>query len=318
VTRILIGGYTGDKGAGQGITVLDGDQVVAVVPAESPSWITRHPRLPVLYAVAEAGEGRVYAWSLADGVPVAELGCGETGGAEPAHLTVDPSGRFLITANYTGSSISVHRIGDDGSIGERTDLVSHDKHGDHPRQSSAHPHMIAAAGDGLLVIDLGADTIYRYHLTTDGRLQLRDAVDAPAGSGPRHALAVGGRFYVTAEHSGQVLVYDTAGKLEVTLQASKSAAGNLPSGLESDGRYLFVANRGPNTVSVFALDSDMPRYVTEVPTGDWPRSLALESDLLYVSNERSHEVQVMRIDPATGIPALAATIAVPSPTVVLL
>jgi 6-phosphogluconolactonase len=318
MTRMLIGGYTGDKGTGQGITVLDGDEVIAVIPTESPSWMARHPHLPVLYAVAEADDGRVHAWSLTDGVPDAELGRGQTGGAEPAHLTVDPSGRFLITANYSGSNISVHRLGDDGSIGERTDLVTHARHGDHPRQSAAHPHMIAAAGDSLLVIDLGADTIYRYQLTEDGRLKLRDTVDAPAGSGPRHALAVGGRFYVTAELSGEVLVYDTSGKLEVTLQASRSATDNLPSGLESDGRYLFVANRGPNTVSVFALDADMPRYVTEVPTGDWPRSLALEGDLLYVSNERSHEVQVMRVDPATGIPALTATIAVPSPTVVLL
>jgi 6-phosphogluconolactonase len=318
VTRLWIGGYTGDKGAGQGITVLDGGEVVAVIPAESPSWIARHPSLPVLYAVAEAGEGRVYAWSLTDGVPAGELGSGQTGGAEPAHLTVDPSGRFLITANYTGSSISVHRLGDDGNIGERTDLVTHDKHGEHQRQCSAHPHMVTAAGDSLLVIDLGGDAIYRYHLTDDGRLRLRDTVDAPAGSGPRHALAVGGRFYVTAELSGQVLVYDTSGKLEATLPASKSAAGNQPSGLESDGRYLFVANRGPNSVSVFSLDSDMPRYVAEVPTGDWPRSLALEGDLLYVANERSHEVQVMRISPSTGIPELVTTIAVPSPTVVLL
>lgn len=317
MTRMLIGGYTGDKGAGQGITVLDGDEVVAVIPTESPSWIVKHPRLPVLYAVAEAGEGRVYAWSLTDGVPDAELGGGQTGGADPAHLTVDPSGRFLITANYTGSSISVHRLGDDGSIGERTDLVAHARHGDHPRQCSAHPHMIAAAGDSLLVIDLGGDTIYRYHLTEDGHLELRGTVDAPAGSGPRHALGVGGRFFVTAELSGQVLVYDADGNLEASLQASKSATENLPSGLESDGRYLFVANRGPNTVSVFSLDRDMPRYVAEVPTGDWPRSLALEGDLLYVSNERSHEVQVMRVDPATGIPALVTTIAVPSPTIVL-
>jgi 6-phosphogluconolactonase len=315
---MLIGGYTGDKGAGQGITVLEGDEVVAVIPTESPSWIARHPHLPVLYAVAEAAEGRVYAWSLADGVPAGELGSGQTGGAEPAHLTVDPSGRFLLTANYSGSNISVHRLGEDGSIGERTDLVGHDKRGDHPRQASAHPHMIAAAGDSLLVVDLGGDTIYRYQLTEDGRLQLRDTVDAPPGSGPRHALGVGGRFYVTAELSGQVLVYDSSGRLEETLQASKSTAANQPSGLASSGRYVFVANRGPNTVSVFSLDSDRARYVAEVPTGDWPRSLELDGDLLYVSNERSHEVQVMRISAKTGIPELVATVAVPSPTVVLL
>ena len=48
-----------------------------------------------------------------------------------------------------------------------------------------------------------------------------------------------------------------------------------------------------------------------------PRHIAIDGDLLCVANERSHEVMVMRIDPATGIPALARTIAIPSPTCVL-
>jgi 6-phosphogluconolactonase len=317
MTKLLIGGYSGDKGAGTGITVLDGDQVTATIPADSPSWLARHPNLPVLYAVAETDAGRVHAWALVDGQPSEELGSGETGGAEPAHLAVDASGRFLVTANYSGGSISVHRLGDDGSIGERTDLVQHVVHGEHPRQDEAHPHMVAVTGDNLLVVDLGGDAIYRYDLSEDGRLQLHDIFGAPAGSGPRHALRAGSRYYVTAELSGQVLVYDENGTLTDTLQASKSPGHNQPSELVSNGRYLYVANRGPNTVSVFALDSDMPRYVTEVPTGDWPRHLALDGDLLYVANERSHEVMVLRIDPATGIPAQVRTIEVPSPTVIL-
>ncbi len=144
MTKLLIGGYSGDKGAGSGLTVLEDDQVAATVPADSPSWIARHPELPVLYAVAETDDGRVHAWALRDGIPAAELGRGETGGAEPAHLTTDPSGRFLLTANYSGGSISVHRLGPDGSIGPRTDLVRHERHGDGPRQEQAHPHMIRA------------------------------------------------------------------------------------------------------------------------------------------------------------------------------
>jgi 6-phosphogluconolactonase len=69
---------------------------------------------------------------------------------------------------------------------------------------------------------------------------------------------------------------------------------------------------------VYALDGPMPRYVTEVAVGAWPRHLALDQDLLYVANERSHDVQVMRIDPGTGIPAPDSTLDVPSPTCVLL
>lgn len=318
MTSLLIGGYTGEKGMGTGIAVVDGDSVTSTVPAESPSWIARHPRLPVLYAVAEVANGRVHAWSLAEGLPAAELGSSETGGAEPAHLSVDNSGQFLITANYSGGSISVHRLNDDGSIGPRTDLVQHSRHGDHPRQTQAHPHMVRAIDGGVLVIDLGGDAIYRYRLTEDGKLVLDRIISAPPGSGPRHVLPIADRYYITAELSGQVLVYDADAQLTGAVPASKSGGPNQPSELVSNGRYLYVANRGPNTVTVFALDGELPRYVTEVPVGDWPRHIGLEGDLLYVANERSHQVMVLRIDPATGIPAIERTIDVPSPTVVLL
>jgi 6-phosphogluconolactonase len=318
MTSLLIGGYTGDKGAGTGITVVDDNGITSTVPAESPSWIARHPRLPVLYAVAELDNGRVHAWSLEDGVPVAELASGETGGSEPAHLSVDSSGKFLITANYSGGNISVHRLNDDGSIGPRTQLIQHSRHGDHPRQTQAHPHMVQAVDGGVLVVDLGGDAIYRYRLGDEGTLDLEQIISAPAGSGPRHVLSIAGRYYITAELSGQVLVYDGNGRFAGAVPASNSAGPNQPSELASNGRYLYVANRGPNTVTVFALDDELPRYVTEVPVGDWPRHIGLDADLLYVANERSHQVMVLRIDPVTGIPAIERTIDVPSPTVVLL
>jgi 6-phosphogluconolactonase (cycloisomerase 2 family) len=317
MTRLLIGGYSGDKGRGSGIAVLDDDRVVSVIPSDSPSWIARHPDLDVLYAVAETDHGHVHAWSLVDGVPDRQLGRGDTGGSEPAHLTVDSSGRFLITANYTGGNISVHRLGPDGSIGERTDLIRHEAHGADPRQEQAHPHMVRVADDELLVTDLGGDAIYRYRLTPQGKLLQEGVIPAPPGSGPRHMLTVGGRTYVTAELSGQVLTYDADWKLLGAVPASASTGHNQPADLVSDGRYLYVGNRGPDTVAVFALDGRLPQYITEVPVGDWPRNIAFDGDHLYVANERSHSVMVMTINHATGIPEVTRTIEVPSPTVVL-
>jgi 6-phosphogluconolactonase len=318
MTKLLVGGYSGDKGGGSGITVLDDGEAVATIPAESPSWIAWHPDLPVLYAVAEVDDGQVRAWRLsAEPMSAEPLGTGDTGGAEPAHLTVDSTGRFLITANYTGGSISVHRLGPDGSIGERTDLIQHEEHGDQPRQEAAHPHMVEPFGDGVLVIDLGADAIYQYSLSDAGKLTLVRVVDAPPGSGPRHLLHTGDRYYVTAELSGELLFYEAGGTMAGRLPASRFAGPNQPSELATNGRFLYVANRGPNTISVFALDDGVPRYVDEVSAGDWPRHIALEGDTLYVANERSNEVMAMRIDPETGIPELEHAVAVPSPTVVL-
>jgi 6-phosphogluconolactonase len=37
-------------------------------------------------------------------------------GAEPCHLTVDPSGRLLIVTNYTTSTLGLQRLAADGSF----------------------------------------------------------------------------------------------------------------------------------------------------------------------------------------------------------
>jgi 6-phosphogluconolactonase (cycloisomerase 2 family) len=171
--------------------------------------------------------------------------------------------------------------------------------------------------DGLLVTDLGGDAIYRYQLTPDGQLTALGVIATPPRSGPRHVLPVGNHYYVTAELSAQVLTYDRDWRLAGSVPASTAAVPNLPSELASDGRYLYVANRGPNSVAVFDIRPGLPRYVTEIATGNWPRHIALDGDALYIANERSHEVTRMQIDAGTGIPGYARTIDVPSPTLVL-
>ena len=103
--------------------------------------------------------------------------------------------------------------------------------------------------------------------------------------------------------------------------ASTTGMPNLPSELVmgADGRFLYLGNRGPDTVSAFAWDGERAELIAEVPTGgSWPRHLALLSEHLYVSNERSHSVTTFRVDPETGTPLFQGEpTGVPSPTCVL-
>jgi 6-phosphogluconolactonase len=307
MSALFIGCYTPDRGHGHGITTPGG----YVVPAVSPSFIITHPRLPVLYAVSEETVGGVAAWSLDDWEP---FGTGETGGADPCHLAVD--GDHLVTVNYSGGSISVHALDAEGRIGERTDLVTHTRHGDHPNQDGPHPHMVRSTPDGLIVTDLGGDAIYLYHLDA-GRLVRDRIVEAPPGSGPRHILRVRDRWLVTAELSGSVLVYDTDWTLLGAVPASRAPGHNDVSELVATSTHLYVANRGPDTISVFSFDGDLPVYVTEVAVGAHPRHVTLDGDRLYVSSKNSDEIHVLGIAP-DGIPALVETIDTPSPTCVLI
>jgi 6-phosphogluconolactonase len=105
------------------------------------------------------------------------------------------------------------------------------------------------------------------------------------------------------------------------VSASTTTAENFPSEITAgrDGRFVYVGNRGPDTISAFAWDGDAATLVAEVPTGGaWPRHIALLGDHLYVANERSHTVTVFRIDAATGVPtAQGEPIGEPSPTCLL-
>jgi 6-phosphogluconolactonase len=45
-----------------------------------------------------------------------------SGGKGPAHLSVHPSGKFVLVANYFGGSVAVLPIKADGSLGEATEV----------------------------------------------------------------------------------------------------------------------------------------------------------------------------------------------------
>jgi 6-phosphogluconolactonase len=66
----------------------------------------------------------------------------DTGGRNPVHLALDPSGRFLVVADYSSGSVAVLPINPDGSLAPRSDLVAlQGQPGPHPtEQTSSHPH----------------------------------------------------------------------------------------------------------------------------------------------------------------------------------
>ena len=86
-----------------------------------------------------------------------------------------------------------------------------------------------------------------------------------------------------------------------------------------DGRWLYVANRGPATIAVFSLADEVPSLVGEVPTGgSWPRQFVQVGPFLYVANQLSHTVAVFHVDPTTGMPSPTGDVlATPSPTCLL-
>jgi 6-phosphogluconolactonase (cycloisomerase 2 family) len=88
--------------------------------------------------------------------------------------------------------------------------------------------------------------------------------------------------------------------------------------VDGSGRFCYVANRGADSIGVFALGAGPPRMVAEVSCeGHWPRHLAVIAEHLYVANQKSASVAVFALDAATGLPRATGMTEVQHPHCVL-
>jgi len=325
---LVIGGYTPDTGGlGPGLTRVRVDaagrmEVVARTAVPGPSFVTAHPRLPLLYAVLEQEAGGVAVFSDDPDDPDGPRLLAEhsSGGSFPCHVAADPAGAWLAVANYGDGTVAVFRLAADGMPEPEPLLFPNEGHGPDPeRQEGPHAHQAVFGPDGVLhVSDLGTDEVRRFlpDMTPhpDGPVRLTP------GTGPRHFLHHEGHWYVAGELDGMVGVYDGDWREVARVPASESGIRDHPShiAVSEDGRHLYVANRGPDTVTTFAFDGALPVRVAEVPGGGvWPRHFALDGDRLYVANQRSDAIAVLTLE--DGIPTpTGTTLEAGSPSCVLM
>ncbi|MFJ9095856.1 lactonase family protein [Streptomyces globisporus] len=325
---LLLGTYTSEAGGGAGIGTAAYDTATgAITPGsvitgvDNPSYLALHPSGSTVYAVAEQDAGAVTAVALAPDGTYEVLGSRPTGGSGTTHLSVHPSGRWLLSANYGSGSVAVHPVAEDGALGERTDLVTHSSPPPGPGQGGPHAHQIVTAPDGghVLAVDLGTDTVYTYALDESaGTLTEVSRATLAPGAGPRHlAFHPDGRFaYLACELDNTLVVcaYDPATGALTPGPGQPSGTGSgtsYPSQpvVTGDGAYVYLANRGPNSLTRYAVEDDGAtlRLLDTVPVGgDWPRQLALspDSSLLFAANQRSSTVTVFGIGPDGSLTAV--------------
>ncbi|MDQ1007625.1 6-phosphogluconolactonase [Streptomyces sp. V4I23] len=317
VRPLYLGTYTSVDGGGTGIGVAAYDETTGRITGAGviegvgdPSYLAVHPSGRTLYAVNEREAGAVTAVRLADDGDHRVLGSRSTGGAAPAHLSVHPSGRWLLSANYGSGSVAVHPIDDSGALGERTDLVRH-------AGPSPHAHQIITTPDRghVLAVDLGNDTVYTYRLDTRaGTLTEVSRAAARPGAGPRHlTFHPSGRYaYLANELDNTVTVcaYDPASGTLRPGEPQSTGTGpgtSYPAQLvvTPDGAYAYHANRGPDTLTRYAVEArgSRLRLLDTVPVGgDFPRQIALSPSggLLFAANQRSGTVTVFHVNARTG------------------
>ncbi|WP_328778093.1 lactonase family protein [Streptomyces canus] len=322
---VLTGSYTTDSGGdGPGIAALlldpatgrlAYDDEVKPLPVSGASFLAAHPSLDVVYSTNETETGTVSAVARAGDGTLSPLGDpASSGGANPCHLTVHPSGEWLLTANYGSDiapgTVAVHRLGTDGRLLEPTDLVVHQGSGPVTgRQEGSHAHQVLVdpAGRFVLATDLGADAVLTYRLdTVTGTLERAAVNPMRKGSGPRHlAFAPGGDLVFSADELSSTVTCHRYDATDGTLTALSSAPAttakdvvNQPGGIVASpcGRFVWVTNRGADTIAAFRLAGTVLEPLGEVPAGGtWPRGLALVDGHLLVANQHSGTLATLRV-----------------------
>lgn len=256
-----------------------------------------------------------------------------SGGAGPTYVSLHPSGKFLLVANYFGGSVAVLPVLPDGRLGDATDVktdagkVGPTKATNAPPGSFAfsghdrtHAHQIQAdpAGRFVLHVDLGLDTIFVWKFdAAKGTLAPADtpAITLPPGDGPRHFhFHPNGKWLYSVQEEGSTVVlfdYDAAaGRL-----TARQTIPTLPPGfagsnfcseilVSADGGFVYVGNRLHDSIGIFSVGPDGTlKYVGEEWTrGNYPRSFTFDptGGFLYCCNQRADNVAAFRVDRKTG------------------
>ena len=334
-------------GNGRGIHLFHVNRATgAMTPAgihemgTSPSCLALNASGTRLYSsnetdrVGDEKEGTVSAFAVdrADG-KLALLNTVRSGGAGPTYVSVHPSGRFVLVANYFGGSVAVLPVLPDGSLGAATDVKKDVGEIGPTRAASAppgsfavsghdrtHAHMIEADPSGRFVlhVDLGLDRIFVWRFDEQkGVLSPGEppAVSLPPGDGPRHfAFHPDGRWLYSVQEEGSTIVlfdYDgAAGRLTPRQTISTLPPGFAGSNfcseilVSADGRFVYAGNRLHDSIGIFAVGANGTlTFVGEEWTrGDYPRSFGFDPTgrFLYSCNQRADNVAVFRVDGKTG------------------
>lgn len=334
-------------GNGRGIHLFRVDRATgAMEPAgihemgTSPSCLALNAAGTRLYSANETDrvgdnkEGTVSAFAIdrADG-KLELLNTVSSGGAGPTYVSVHPSGKFLLVANYFGGSVAVLPILPDGRLGDATDIkVDAGKIGparatNAPKGSFAfsghdrtHAHMIQADPSGRFVIhvDLGLDRIYVWKFDAEkGTLSPAEQPEVafPPGDGPRHFhFHPNGRWFYSIQEEGSniaLLDYDAAtGKL-----AHRQTISSLPPGfagsnfcseilVSADGKFVYAGNRLHDSIGIFSVgpDGTLKFVADEWTRGNYARSFSFDPTgrFLYCCNQRGDNIAVFRVDREAG------------------
>ncbi|GAA5520611.1 lactonase family protein [Aliifodinibius salicampi] len=328
---LFVGTYT--SGESEGIYVYEfnaetgeANYISKVSGVENPSYIAISPDDNYVYAVNETGAengGSVSAFSFdkAKG-ELKFLNKKSSRGGHPCYVSVDQTGRWAFAGNYSGGSLSMLPIAEDGSLQEAKAYFEHSGSSvNKNRQERPHVHCTYVAPDNehVLVADLGTDQVksYRFNASKGELAPLESGVyEAEPGSGPRHITfhPEGDFAYLINELNGTIDAFTfEAGKLNKIQQVStlpenyEGVVSGADIQLSPDGKFLYASNREDlNNIVIYSVNQENGQlsYVGKQNSGGiHPRNFMIDptGQYLLVANRNTDNVVVFKRDKESGM-----------------
>jgi 6-phosphogluconolactonase len=223
-----------------------------------------------------------------------------------AHIAVDSSGRYLLSASYGGGKVSINPIEANGAAGAPSDTLT--------PAAKMHCCIPVPGSDVFFATSLAADTIYRFRIGAGGKLEQQNETAKMPG-GPRHVvLHPNGRFaYVVTELSSLAGVFELEGgtlspepvqTLSILPEKWQGEPWAADIRITPDGRFLYASDRKANSIACFKVDAANGRLTRAGETfgAPWPRSMNITPDgrFLLALGENSDLIDVFGIDAETG------------------
>jgi len=303
-------------------------ELQTVAEKRNPSFLAVHPNGQFLYAIYSEGmdkedkRGTVMSFTInpATGF-LTRLNEQSTEGKGPAHVSVDPKGRFAYVANYGEGNFAIYPIEADGSLGKARQVLQYEGSGfDTALQKHPFVHSVIPSADGkfIYVSSLGLDKIMIYQVKDEGDFipGVMPFASSKPGTGPRHFIIhPNGRFAFSVEEltssvasyrrdkkTGALTPQERFVMVPDTFTARTSGADIH---LSPDAKFLYVSVRGLNNIAIYSVNNKTGKLSfvgREDGHGDHPRNFCVDrkGEYVFVENMRSNNIALFKRDGKTG------------------
>jgi len=239
------------------------------------------------------------------------------------HISVHPSGKFLLTAQYGGGSTAFFPLTANGELGKAV-VIEHEGGSKvvGNRQNSPHPHWTGYSPDGkfAFVPDLGTDCIHIYKIKDDhSGITKHGLAKSIPGGGPRHmrfsadgkfiyllnelALSVSTFKYDSAKGEAKLLTVEKALSEEVKAKETFNSSAEIL--IHPNGKFVWSSNRGNDSITSYKADPATGKLTfteSEHIRGAWPRNINIDPSAKWIlaAGQHSNTISVFQINQETG------------------